>query len=140
MRRRSDFAGRFRLHRRRKQAFEAQLLLDDGQQRKAEELAYGAMLQAAKTLVQIQWQDAPTDPDSVVNEFRNRYVETKIFWDPYHAGQFANYLFARHSEGPDSRYTTETVHKLIEETNLFIDAAHKAHAKYRQSLNVLTPA
>jgi sulfite reductase (ferredoxin) len=121
------------------QAFEAQLLLDEGQQRKAEELAYSAMLQAAKTLVQIQWQDAPTDPDSVVNEFRNRYVETKIFWDPYHAGQFANYLFARHAEGPDTRYTTETVHKLIEETNLFIDAAHKAHAKYRQSLNVLTP-
>jgi sulfite reductase (ferredoxin) len=121
------------------EAFEAQLLLDDGHHRKAEELAYNAMLRAAKTLVQIQWQDAPTDADSVVNEFRNRYVETKLFWDPYHAGQFANYLFARHSEGPDTRYTTETVHKLIEETNLFIDAAHKAHAKYRQSLNVLTP-
>jgi sulfite reductase (ferredoxin) len=122
------------------QAFEAQLSHEAGDYRKAEELAYGAMLLAAKTLVQLQWQDTPTDPDTIVNEFRNRFVETKLFWDPYHAGQFANYLFSRHADGPDTRYTGETVHTLIEETNLFIDAAHKAHAKYRQSLNVIATA
>ncbi len=118
-------------------AFEAQVLLDDGKFHEAEEMAYQAMLTAARTLVQLQWQDAPTDPNSIVNEFRTRFVDTKIFWDPYHAGQFANYLLNRHAEGPDTRYTNDTVHKIVEEANLFIDAAHKAHAKYQQSLNIL---
>jgi sulfite reductase beta subunit-like hemoprotein/uncharacterized protein (UPF0332 family) len=112
-------------------AFESQLLLEAGKYREADEMAYQSMLQAARTLVQLQWLDAPTDPDAVVNEFRTRFFETKIFWDTYHAGQFANYLFARHWDGPDTRYTQDTAHKLVEEANLFIDAAHKAHAKYR---------
>jgi len=119
------------------EAFEAQLLLDDGKLHEAEEMAYKTMLTAAKTLVQLQWQDAPTDADSVVREFKTRLVDTKLFWDPYHAGQFANYLLNRHAEGPDARYTKDTVHKIVEEANLFIDAAHKAHAKYQQSLNLL---
>jgi sulfite reductase (ferredoxin) len=114
-------------------AFEAQLSLDAGELRKAEEMAYGAMLKAAHTLVQLQHVDAPTDPDSIIHEFRAKLVEPKIFWDTYHHGQFANYLLNRHAEGPDPRYTQDTVHKLVEETNLFIDAAHKAHVKFRQS-------
>lgn len=120
-------------------AFEAQLLLDENQFVRAEQLAYESMLQAAKTLVQLQWPDAPAAPDAIVNEFRTRFVETKIFWDTYHAGQFANYLINRHTDGPDRRYTADTVHAIVEEANLFIDAAHKAHAKYKQSLNLLGP-
>jgi sulfite reductase (ferredoxin) len=118
-------------------AFEAQLQLDEGKFVRAERMAYEAMLKAARTLVQLQWADVPTAPDTVISEFKTRFVDTKLFWDPYHAGQFANYLLARHADGPDTRYTQDTVHKIVEETNLFIDAAHKAHAKYRQSLNVL---
>lgn len=118
------------------QAFEAQLLLDDGEFRKADELAYAAMLKAAWTLVQLQWQDVPTDSNLVVSEFRTRFVDTQIFWDKYHHGQFANYLFNRH-DAPDERYTADTAKKTVEEANLFIDAAHKAHAKFRESLNVL---
>jgi sulfite reductase (ferredoxin) len=102
-------------------------------------MAYAAMLRAARTLVQLQWGDAPNEPAVVVEEFRRRYVDTKVFWDTYHADQFSRYLFARH-EGPDARYTKETAHKLIEEANLFIDAAHKAHAKVQAGMNVLQPA
>jgi sulfite reductase (ferredoxin) len=119
-------------------AFEAQLLLDDGHFQKADEMAYGAMLTAARTLVQLQLPDTPTDPDTIVREFRTRFVEPKLFWDQYHHGQFANYLFNRY-ESPDTRYTHDTAHKTVEEANLFIDAAHKCYAKYQQSLNVLTP-
>jgi hypothetical protein len=37
------------------------------------------------------------------------------------------------------RYTQETAHKLVEETNLFIDAAHKCHAAVQaQAAPVLT--
>ena len=86
------------------------------------------MLVAAKTLVQLQWLDAPDEPAIVVEEFRKRFVEPKLFWDTYHHGQFANYLLARF-EGADTRYNKETAHKIIEEANLFIDAAHKCHAK-----------
>jgi sulfite reductase (ferredoxin) len=121
------------------EAFEAQLLLDNRQYRQADEKAYDAMLKAAQTLVQLQWLDAPTDPTTIVNEFRTRFLDTRLFWDTYHANQFANYLLTRH-EGADTRYTQDTAHKLVEEANLFIDAAHKCHAKYQASLNVLKPA
>jgi sulfite reductase (ferredoxin) len=117
-------------------AFEAQLLLDEGQYQKADERAYGAMLTAAKTLVQLQLPDTPTDPATIVSEFRTRFVEPKLFWDQYHHGQFANYLFSRH-EAPDTRYNKDTAHKTVDEANLFIDAAHKCYAKYQQSLNVM---
>src|SRR5436190_3338758 len=120
-------------------AFEAQLLLDNGQYREADEKAYGAMLKAAHTLVQLQWLDVPNDPATIVNEFRTRFVEPKIFWDTYHGNHFANYLFTRF-ESPDTRYTQDTAHKIVEEANLFIDAAHKCHAKYQASLNVLKTA
>lgn len=111
-------------------AFEAQLLLDAGQYQAADERAYKAMLTAAKTLVQLQWVDVPDDANVIVEEFRKRFVETQIFWDKYHADQFSKYLFARH-EGPDKRFNADTAHKLVEEANLFIDAAHKAHAKWQ---------
>jgi sulfite reductase (ferredoxin) len=119
-------------------AFEAQLLLDDGKYKQADDMAYAAMLRAARTLVQFQWLDAPSDDATIVEEFGKRFVETKLFWDPYHGDQFSRYLFVRH-EGADTRYTKETAHKLVEEANLFIDAAHKAHAKAQASMNVLQP-
>ncbi len=113
------------------EAFEAQLLLDAGQFKAADERAYQAMLIAAKTLVQIEWLDAPDDPNVIVEEFRKRFVDTKLFRDTYHADQFSQYLFVRH-EGADTRFTRDTAHKLIEEANLFIDAAHKCELKIRQ--------
>ena len=113
------------------EAFEAQLLLDAGQYQAADEKAYQAMLTAAKTLVQIQWLDVPDDAQVIATQFRERFVDTKIFWDRFAADQFSKYFFAR-VEGPDTRYTAETAHKLIEETNLFIDAAHKCDLALRQ--------
>jgi sulfite reductase (ferredoxin) len=118
-------------------AFDAGILLDEGNYQKADELGYGAMLTAARTLVQLQLPDAPRDPDAIVNEFKSRFVETRLFWDTYHHGQFANYLINRH-DAADTRFSKETAHKTVDEANLFIDAAHKAYAKYQQSLNVLS--
>ena len=120
-------------------AFDAQILLDEGHYQKADELAYQAMVTAARTLVQLQLPDPPSDPCEIVREFKSRFVDTKLFWDTYHHGQFANYLINRH-EGADTRYTKETAHKIVDEATLFIDAAHKAHAKWQQSLNVLAGA
>ena len=119
------------------EAFEAQLLLDDGDFRAADEKAYRAMLTAARTLVQLQWLDVPDQPDVVVSEFKTRFVETKLFWDPYHHAQFVNYLLNRH-EGADERYTIDTATKTVEEANLFLDAAHKCHAKWKMQQAVAT--
>ena len=122
------------------EAFEATLLLDAGQFQAADEKAYQAMLTAAKTLVQIQYLDVPDDANVIVNEFRTRLVDTQLFWDRFHMDQFSRYLFVRH-EGPDTRYNKDTAHKLIEEANLFIDAAHKCDLKIRQqNAALLTPA
>jgi sulfite reductase (ferredoxin) len=112
------------------ESFEAQLLLDGGQYQAADERAYKAMITAARTLVQLEYLDVPDDNNVIVEEFRRRFVDTKIFWDTYHADQFSKYLFLRH-EGADGRFTADTAHKLVEEANLFIDAAHKAHAKWQ---------
>jgi sulfite reductase (ferredoxin) len=117
------------------EAFEAQLLLDDAKYREADEKAYGAMLRAAHTLVQLAWLDVPFDPNLIVSEFRTRFVDTKIFWDTYHADQFSRYLLLRHENGPDTRFSADTAHKIVEEANLFIDAAHKAHARFQASLS-----
>jgi len=109
------------------EAFEAQLLLDDAKFKEADDKAFSAMLTAARTLVSLQWPDVPADAETVVREFRTRFVEPKLFWDKYHHDQFSRYFFQRH-EGADTRYTVDTAHKLVEEANLFIDAAHKCHA------------
>ncbi|MGB7159993.1 MAG: hypothetical protein WBD40_18145 [Tepidisphaeraceae bacterium] len=119
-------------------AFEASTLLDEGNYHLADQRAYEAMLKAAHTLVQLEWLDTPTDNEKlIVDEFRKRFVDTNIFLDKYHGNQFSNYLLNRFENGPDARYTKDTAHKLIEEANLFIDAAHKARAKWQQNLNVL---
>jgi sulfite reductase (ferredoxin) len=120
------------------EAFEAQLLLDAGQFKAADEKAYAAMLTTAKTLVQLQWIDVPDDANVIIEEFRKRFVDTKLFWHTQHADQFSRYLFVRH-EGADTRFTSETAHKLIEEANLFIDAAHNAELKWRQTQAVAVP-
>ncbi|HYO08613.1 MAG TPA: hypothetical protein VER17_06535 [Tepidisphaeraceae bacterium] len=119
------------------EAFEAQLLLDDGKFRDADFRAYEAMLKAAHTLVQLEWMDAPNDPKRIIEEFRRRFVDTQVFWHRQHANQFSNYLFNRHENGPDARFTRDTASKLVEEANLFIDAAHQAHAAWQQKMNVL---
>ncbi len=110
------------------EAFEAQLLLDESKFKEADERAYKSMLTAAKTLVQEQFLDVPDEPNTIVNEFRTRFVDTKLFYDTYMHNQFNNYLFHRH-EWADTRYSRDTAHKLVEEANLFIDAAHKCFAK-----------
>ena len=115
------------------EAFEAQLLLDGGQFQAADERAYQAMLTAAKTLVQVDHLDVSDAPDVIAAEFRARLVEPKLFWDTYAADQFSRYFFQRH-DGPDPRFTRDTAHKLVEEANLFIDAAYKCDLRLRQRI------
>lgn len=111
--------------------FEAQIQLDEGDYSRADELAYSAMLQAAKALIKTEFLDVQDDPDILVEEFRRRFYETKLFHDKYAGGKFAHYLFRRY-ESPSQEHTREHVHTLVEEVQLFIEAAHACWERIAQ--------
>jgi sulfite reductase (ferredoxin) len=111
-----------------RQAFEAQIELDEGNYRKADDMAYRAMLEAARGLIRQQYYDVPDEPGVVVEEFRRRFYDTQLFHDKYAGGKFAGYLFHRH-EDHDRVYTEEAARHLVEEASLFIEAAHACYGR-----------
>ena len=114
--------------------FEAQLKFDDGEYQEADEQAYKAMLYAAKGLVRIQYQDITDKPDQIVGEFKTRFYDTGIFQDKYAGGKFAEYLFNRHQD-KERNYSRDNTRHLIEETQLFIEAAHACNLKLTEKQN-----
>ena len=108
-----------------REVFEAQVLLENGEIEKAGKTAYLSMIQAAKTLVRTEYLDVPDDSERVVSEFRTRFYDTQKFFDPFAGGIFANYLFAAHQRVRP--HTQESAHHLIEEAQLFVDAAHSCY-------------
>jgi sulfite reductase (ferredoxin) len=111
-----------------RQVFEAQLKLDAGDWRSAAETAFRAMLQAADALVRVQDAGASSEPGEVVRAFRERFVDTGLFADPYAGGKFAHYLFRAHGEGADG-VTRSAARRRIEEAQLFIEASHSCHGR-----------
>jgi len=111
-----------------REVFEANVLLDQGESQKAGEKAYGAMLRAARALVQTQFYDIPNQPDRIVSEFRTRFYDTQLFWDPYAGGKFGQYLFHAHEQSVKP-YTPEVAHQRIEEAQLVVEAAHSCYGK-----------
>jgi sulfite reductase (ferredoxin) len=105
------------------EAFEAQLALEARDYARADALAYQAMVLAARALVRTRFLDVGDDPDRIVGEFRTRFYDTRLFYDQYAKGKFAQYLLDRH-ENPVSAPNADTAHQLIEEALLFIEAAH----------------
>jgi sulfite reductase (ferredoxin) len=106
--------------------FEGQMSLDEGDFARADAHAYDAMLQAALSLVKEEFMDVPNEPNKVVTEFRTRFYDTNLLGDRYAGSKFAQYLFKRH-ESPPKEHTQEQSHRIVEEAQLFIEAAHAAH-------------
>jgi sulfite reductase (ferredoxin) len=117
------------------EAFEAQVLLDEGDIEKAYTTAYLSMLHAAKALVRTQFLDVPDDPEQIVTEFRTRFYDTEIFFDPYAKGKFAHYLFRVHEEKPET-YTHSQAHTVTEEALLFIEAAYRCFDRLSPSMEI----
>ena len=111
-----------------RELFEAQVALEKGDPKQAGDLAYRSMLTAARALVQAEHADVSNDPDDIVSEFRQRYYETQLFFDPFAGGKFANYLFDAHAKADQTR-SEESSRYLVEEAQLFIDAAHSCSNK-----------
>jgi sulfite reductase (ferredoxin) len=106
-----------------RELFEAQLAHETGDADRAGKGALLAMLTAAKALVQVEKSNISNDPNEIVEEFRKRYYETQVFFDPFAGGKFANYLFdAQRKSG--QAHDSESSRYLMEEAQLFIDAAY----------------
>jgi sulfite reductase (ferredoxin) len=110
--------------------FAAQLMLDGGNPQQAGQDAYKAMLRAAKALVQIQYDDVSNDPEEIVEEFKERFVDTELFFDPFAGPKFAHYFLAAH-EDSQRVHTAESALHLIEEAHLFLEAVHSCYNKLR---------
>src|SRR4029450_12895278 len=84
------------------------------------------MLQAAKALIQVQYIDVKDDPEYIVQEFRERFYDTQLFYDPFAGPKFALYLFHAHEEGL-AGLNPAVVRRRIEEARLFIEAAYAGY-------------
>ena len=93
------------------------------------------MVHAAKALVKLDNPNVSDDPDQIVSEFRTRYYDTQKFWDPFAGGKFANYLFDAHQKANEP-YSADASRYLIDEAQLFIDAAHSCYSKLGSSVAV----
>jgi sulfite reductase (ferredoxin) len=111
-----------------RELFEAQLLLDSGDAKGAAGRALSAMLQAARSLARERNPNVSEDAAEIVREFRTHIYDTKLFFDPFVGGKFAQYLFRAHDDGVNG-VTTESAGQLLGEAQLFVDAAHACHAR-----------
>ena len=118
-----------------REVFEAQLAFDNGHVEQAGRTAYGAMLHGAKALVKINNPDVSENADQIVAEFRKHYFDTQKFFDPFAGGKFAQYLFDAHRTS-GSPYTSDSSRYLIDEAQLFIDAAHSCYNRLGLSVAV----
>jgi sulfite reductase (ferredoxin) len=111
-----------------REVFEAQLFFDAGDFNQAKDMAYRAMLTAAKALVKTEFLDITDDPNHIVDEFRSRFHDTKRFHDKFAGAKFANYLFAAHAvSGNGGRQ--DLARQRVQEAQLFIEAAYACYEK-----------
>jgi sulfite reductase (ferredoxin) len=114
-----------------RETFEAQLALEGGDAAKAAGRAVHAMLTAARGLVATQLPDVAERPEAVVKEFRERFYDTQLFWDPFAGGRFGAFLF-KAVESPEGAATADSARRLVEESQLFVEAAHSCRLRLAQ--------
>ena len=123
-----------------REVFEAQLHLDKGDVAACSAAAWHSMLAAAEALLRHRGVPVPNHADGVVAAFRERFVDTQIFWDPFTGAKFAQYFFDAHPKA-GLGYDAESAHYLVEEAQLFIEACHACYAKLlEQALPVAVKA
>jgi sulfite reductase (ferredoxin) len=111
-----------------RELFEAQLLLDGKDAAGAARGALATMLHAARALTREKNQNLGEDPEEIVTEFRRHYYDTTVFFDPFVGGKFAHFFFRAYDDRNEPP-TLDGAHQLIEEAQLFVDAAHQCHVR-----------
>jgi len=98
------------------------------------------MLIAARALTKEKNFNVGTDAGEIVSEFKKHYYDTKLFFDDFAGGKFAEYFF-RAADEHGKTSSAEGVHQLIEEATLFVDAAHQCYTRFGSALkNPTAPA
>ena len=88
------------------------------------------MLRGATALLHAEFQDVPREPDEIVSEFKKHFYDTQLFFDRFAKGKFGKYLIRRNAE-PPTDLNIDMVHRKIEESQLFIEAAHACYARHQ---------
>jgi sulfite reductase (ferredoxin) len=117
-----------------REVFEAQLLLDEGNNKGAADRAFSAMVQAAQALTREKNSFLGEGADEIVGEFRKYYYDTKLFFDPFSGGKFAHYFFRAYEHRGEAGASKESAHQLIEEAQLFVEAAHQCYTRIAGAL------
>jgi sulfite reductase (ferredoxin) len=86
----------------------------------------------------MQYADVPDNGEIIIAEFRRRFYDTELFFDPFVKGKFAHYLFDAF-EKRDTPKSLDRAMELIEEAGLFIEAAHACYAHIAKTATPLTP-
>ena len=111
-----------------REAFEAQLKFDAGEIQDAGDRAYKAMLLAAQGLIKAFNIDISDDPEKVMAEFKERFVESKLFLDPIAGPTYAHYYFHAHDER-NAKLDKEKAGRRLKEATIFIEAAHSCNLR-----------
>jgi sulfite reductase (ferredoxin) len=117
-----------------REVFEAQLLLDEGNSQGAAARAFSAMVQAAQALTREKNSFLGEGVAEIVSEFRSHYYDTKLFFDPFSGGKFAHYFFRAYEHQGEAGASKEAAHQLIEEAQLFVEAAHQCYTRIAGAL------
>jgi len=113
-----------------REVFEAQLLLEKGENDAAVQRAFGAMLQGANGLL-LQLRVAANGTEEIVSQFRTHLFDTELIYDPFRGPSLAQYFFDAHEALAKSTtgYDTEAAHMRIEEAQLFLEACQSCYAR-----------
>jgi sulfite reductase (ferredoxin) len=117
-----------------RELFEAQMLLEEKQLAGATGRALSAMLKSARALTREKNANLGTEPDEIVAEFRKHFYDTQLFFDPFAGGKFAHYFFRAYDER-NAPASHDSVHQLIEEATLFVDASHQCYTRLGSALH-----
>lgn len=119
-----------------RELFESQIHLDKEDFKKAVKTAYTSMIHAAQGLIKTQNAEISDDEDAILSDFRQRFVDTKIFYDKYAGSKFADFLFkARDPLKNNGEIGNDQALQRIQEAQLFIDAAHSCYNKLSSTVN-----
>ncbi len=122
----------FQLTAAEREAFEAQLHLERGEVEAAARTAYGAMSHGALALLKHRNVGFPEDAESVLQ----RFTETSLRHEPVprrlRRRQVRTVLLRGARERAANRFNAEQAHRLVEETQVFLEACFACYAKLLQ--------
>lgn len=118
----------FQLAASEREAFEAQLALDKGAIAEAADLSVKAMTRGVQAL--LDWRKHAHDGtiSGVAETFRTNLFDTGLFNDPFSGNKFGQY-YLRAAERAGQERSEDSVRRLVEETQLVIEACHSCHMR-----------